>query len=63
MHLAGTGIVPQNTLRRGRMCWHKWSKWEQYQETVYFFKYKEEVIEDWQKRHCIKCMYEQRERI
>lgn len=48
-------------------CWfHNWSKWEQYKQPMISISrdgksYKSE--EDMQKRHCLKCGYEQREEV
>lgn len=46
-------------------CWHEWSKWEQY---VASFKVAigdktHDCIQNWQKRHCEKCGYEQRQEV
>ena len=49
------------------MCWHKWSKWEQYIESGETkFTWQKEYypfMEKRQKRHCIKCGYEQDEEV
>lgn len=48
------------------MCWHKWTKWEQYDEEGMqqrhpFAKEMLPYREKRQKRHCIKCGKEQDE--
>lgn len=50
------------------MCWHNWTKWEQYIEQGHkqrtpFSKEMLPYSERRQKRHCIKCNKEQDERI
>lgn len=49
------------------MCWHKWTKWEQYVWTGEVRKLETDRIFPCeyhrQKRHCIKCGKEQNERI
>ncbi len=49
-------------------CWHKWSKWEQYESKTYAsnpeLAKKKVIVTEWrQKRKCLKCDYEQNERI
>lgn len=50
------------------MCWHKWTKWEQYDVSMIFYPYKmpgKEIpyIEHRQKRRCLKCGKVQVEKI
>ena len=50
------------------MCWHKWSKWEQYtfhgiQTMVAGRKTEIPFMEKRQKRNCLKCNKQQDERI
>ena len=53
-------------------CWHKWTEWEQYDlkklvvfaDSERYFPGKKYVdVEHWQRRHCIKCKYEQKREI
>jgi len=46
------------------MCWHKWTKWIQYDKEMIYPKGKLrdetiKAVETWQKRKCQKCGYEQ----
>jgi len=47
------------------MCFHKWSKWEKYQDVMLRVRNGKEYkyIVDRQKRNCIKCNKEQSEKI
>ncbi len=52
------------------MCWHKWTKWEQYTKEFKWMPFKGpqagkifDKIEHKQKRHCPKCGKEQVETI
>jgi hypothetical protein len=48
------------------MCWHKWSKWKQYEEDIIRYDLRltpVKAIQKNQKRHCLKCNKEQVERI
>ena len=50
------------------MCWHKWSKWEQYDGAFKYIPYDDssknfEYIKCMQKRKCKKCGYVQRKEV
>jgi len=48
----------------GVMCWHKWTKWEQYEQPMIYFKMPTvKSFTKMQKRHCEKCGYEQRKEV
>jgi hypothetical protein len=51
------------------MCWHKWTKWQQYEVKMKSRLHREwnakdfTFVEIWQKRKCEKCGYEQMTRL
>lgn len=49
------------------MCWHKWTKWEQYQQDMFHLNTKTNVSTRYtarmQKRTCTKCNYQQRQEV
>ena len=46
---------------------HKWGKWEQYEQKMTWVLMKTgwiyPVVEIWQRRKCIECGYEEREKV
>ena len=44
-------------------CWHKWTKWIQYEERMWSTRYNMHYVQDKQKRSCEKCGYVQQQNI